>query len=103
MTQAYIVDALRSPTGRRNGSLASVHGADLGAHVIKAIVERNAIPADEYDDVILAASTPSAPSLATSPALLGWQRACPCACLAPPLIANAAPANKPSTLLPKPS
>ena len=52
MTQAYIVDALRSPTGRRNGSLASVHGADLGAHVIKAMVERNAIPADEYDDVI---------------------------------------------------
>lgn len=52
MTQAYIVDALRSPTGKRNGSLAQVHGADLGAHVIKAMVERNAIPADEYDDVI---------------------------------------------------
>lgn len=50
--QAYIVDALRSPTGKRKGSLAEVHGADLGAHVLKAIVERNAIPADEYDDVI---------------------------------------------------
>ena len=34
--QAYIVDALRSPTGKRKGSLATVHGADLGAHVIKA-------------------------------------------------------------------
>jgi acetyl-CoA C-acetyltransferase len=52
MAEAYIVDALRSPTGKRKGSLAAVHGADLGAHVIKAIVERNAIPADEYDDVI---------------------------------------------------
>ena len=52
MAEAYIVDALRSPTGKRKGSLATVHGADLGAHVIKAIVERNAIPADEYDDVI---------------------------------------------------
>ncbi len=52
MADAFIVDALRSPTGRRKGSLAHVHGADLGAHVIKAIVERNAIPSDEYDDVI---------------------------------------------------
>jgi len=50
--QAYIVDALRSPTGKRKGKLSHVHGADLGAHVIKALVERNAIPAAEYDDVI---------------------------------------------------
>ena len=52
MAQAYIVDAARSPTGKRKGPLGAVHGADLGAHAIKAIVERNAIPADEYDDVI---------------------------------------------------
>jgi len=52
MTEAFIVDALRSPTGRRNGSLAHVHGADLGAHVIRTIVDRNSIPAAEYDDVI---------------------------------------------------
>lgn len=52
MTEAYIVDALRSPTGKRNGALATVHGADLGAHVIRAIVGRNAIPAEDYDDVI---------------------------------------------------
>ena len=52
MAEAFIVDALRSPTGKRNGSLAEVHGADLGAHVIKGIVERNDIPAEEYDDVI---------------------------------------------------
>ncbi|KRW57446.1 acetyl-CoA C-acetyltransferase [Pseudomonas sp. TTU2014-080ASC] len=52
MTQAYIVDALRTPTGKRKGSLAHVHAIDLGAHVLKALVERNSIPADEYDDVI---------------------------------------------------
>ncbi|WP_367065211.1 acetyl-CoA C-acetyltransferase [Oryzisolibacter sp. LB2S] len=52
LPQAYIVDALRSPTGKRKGSLAHVHGADLGAHVIRALVERNDIPAAEYDDVI---------------------------------------------------
>lgn len=52
MAEAYIVDALRSPTGRRKGGLSHVHGADLGAHVLKSIVERNGIPDDEYDDVI---------------------------------------------------
>ena len=50
--QAYIVDALRTPTGKRRGTLANIHGADLGAHALKAIVERNAIPAEDYDDVI---------------------------------------------------
>ena len=52
MAEAFIVDALRSPTGKRKGSLAAVHGADLGAHAIQALVERNGIPAAEYDDVI---------------------------------------------------
>ena len=52
MAQAYIVDAVRTPTGKRKGSLAHVHAIDLGAHALKALVERNAIPADEYDDVI---------------------------------------------------
>ena len=50
--EAYIVDAVRTPTGRRRGSLARVHGADLGAVVLKAIVERNGIPEVDYDDVI---------------------------------------------------
>jgi acetyl-CoA C-acetyltransferase len=52
MAEAYIVDATRSPTGRRKGGLADVHGADLGAHVIKALVDRNGIPDNEYDDVM---------------------------------------------------
>jgi acetyl-CoA C-acetyltransferase len=52
MNQAYIIDAARSPTGRRKGGLSQIHGADLGAHVIKAIVDRNAIPDEDYEDVI---------------------------------------------------
>jgi len=55
MTQragAYIIDAIRTPTGRRRGSLAQVHGADLGASVLKALVTRQDIPEDDYDDVI---------------------------------------------------
>src|SRR5882757_10534813 len=54
MAEAYIVDAIRSPTGKRAGTLSQVHPADLGAHVLRALVDRNSgkIPANEYDDVI---------------------------------------------------
>lgn len=52
MAEAYIVDALRSPTGKRKGGLSHVHAIDLGAHVLKALVERNVIPGEDYDDVI---------------------------------------------------
>ncbi|MFZ6049863.1 acetyl-CoA C-acetyltransferase [Pseudomonas sp. CR3202] len=52
MPEAYIVDALRTPTGRRKGGLSQIHAADLGAHVLRELVARNGIPDDEYDDVI---------------------------------------------------
>ncbi len=52
MAEAFIVDALRTPTGKRRGTLSQIHGADLGAHAIKALVARNGIPAEDYDDVI---------------------------------------------------
>ena len=55
MAEAYIIDATRSPTGKRRGSLQDVHAADLGAHVIKALVDRNPIPDKDYDDVIFGA------------------------------------------------
>jgi acetyl-CoA C-acetyltransferase len=52
MAEAYIVDALRTPTGRRRGKLSHIHPADLGAHVLETLVSRNPIPAEDYDDVI---------------------------------------------------
>jgi acetyl-CoA C-acetyltransferase len=55
MQEAYIIDAARTATGKRKGSLASVHPMDLGAHVIRALVERNSIPAADYDDVVFGA------------------------------------------------
>ena len=33
---AYIIDAVRTPVGKRGGSLAEVHSADLGGHVLRA-------------------------------------------------------------------
>ena len=50
--QAYIVDAIRTPVGKRGGALAEVHPADLGAHVISAIVERTGIDPEVVDDVV---------------------------------------------------
>jgi acetyl-CoA C-acetyltransferase len=54
MAEAFIVDAVRSPVGRRKGALSNMHPADLGAHVIRALFERNpSVDPDEVDDVIL--------------------------------------------------
>ena len=52
MAEAFIVDALRTPTGRRKGGLSEMHPADLGGHALKTLVERNDVPADDYEDVI---------------------------------------------------
>ena len=41
MAEAYIIDALRTPTGRRKGGLSEIHPADLGGHVLKTLVDRN--------------------------------------------------------------
>jgi acetyl-CoA C-acetyltransferase len=52
MPEAYIIDAVRTPIGRKKGSLAGVHPADLGAHPIKALVERTGIDPGAVDDVV---------------------------------------------------
>ncbi|AEG49779.1 acetyl-CoA acetyltransferase [Sphingobium chlorophenolicum L-1] len=53
MPEAYIVEALRTPGGRRKGALAQVHPADLGAVVLDALVERAGIDPAAIDDVIV--------------------------------------------------
>lgn len=53
MAEAYIVDAVRTPVGKRGGGLAGVHPADLAAHVIKTVVGRHDIDPAAIDDVIL--------------------------------------------------
>ncbi len=53
MTEAFIVDAVRTPVGRRGGSLAQMHSADLGGHVLKALVDRTGIDPGAVDDVIM--------------------------------------------------
>jgi len=53
MPNAVIVDALRTPLGRRNGKLKDQHPVDLSARVLKAIVERNDLDPALVEDVIM--------------------------------------------------
>ncbi len=52
MAEAYIVDAVRTPVGRRGGGLSQVHPADLGAHSLKALVDRTDIDPAAVEDVV---------------------------------------------------
>jgi acetyl-CoA C-acetyltransferase len=53
VSEAFIVDAVRSPVGRRGGGLAGVHSADLAGHVIAALIARSGADPAAVDDVIL--------------------------------------------------
>jgi acetyl-CoA C-acetyltransferase len=52
MPEAYIIDAVRSPVGRRNGGLAQVHPADLGAHSIRALMDHVDVDPAAVEDVV---------------------------------------------------
>ncbi|MFF8957110.1 acetyl-CoA C-acetyltransferase [Streptomyces sp. NPDC014894] len=52
MGEAYIVEAVRTPVGRRRGGLAAAHPADLGAHVLTALVHRAGVDPAAVEDVV---------------------------------------------------
>ena len=56
-SQAYIVDAVRSPIGRRNGALSSTRGDELAAQVLNGLVERNGVDTGEIEDIQLGCVT----------------------------------------------
>src|ERR671937_642840 len=53
MVEAVIIDAVRTPVGRRNDGFAGLHAVDLGARAITALVERTGVDPARVDDVIL--------------------------------------------------
>jgi acetyl-CoA C-acetyltransferase len=53
MAEAFIIDAVRTPVGKRGGALAEMHSADLGAHTLGALMRRTGIDPGAVDDVIL--------------------------------------------------
>jgi acetyl-CoA C-acetyltransferase len=52
MPEAYIVEAVRTPVGKKGGGLSQVHPADLGAHILKSVVERSGIDPAAVEDVV---------------------------------------------------
>jgi acetyl-CoA C-acetyltransferase len=52
MPEAYFVDAVRTPVGRRGGGLSAMHPADLGAHSLNALMERTGIDPGAVEDVV---------------------------------------------------
>jgi acetyl-CoA acyltransferase len=52
MRDAVIVEAVRTPVGKRNGALSGVHPADLSAHVLNSLVQRTGVDPAVVDDVI---------------------------------------------------
>lgn len=52
MAEAYIIDAVRTPVGRKKGSLAQIHSADLGGEVLSALIKRTNIDPNLIDDVV---------------------------------------------------
>jgi acetyl-CoA acyltransferase len=57
MGDAYIIDAVRSPIGKKNGTLAKIRGDELAAQVLNALVERNDLDPGEIEDVQLGCVT----------------------------------------------
>jgi acetyl-CoA acyltransferase len=52
VSDAVIVEAVRTPVGRRNGALSGIHPADLSAHVLSALAERSGVDPALVDDVV---------------------------------------------------
>ncbi len=53
MAEAYIVGAVRSPVGKRNGGLSAVHPVDLAAHVLQELIARTGVDPSAVEDVIM--------------------------------------------------
>ena len=53
LAEAYLVDAVRTPVGKRGGGLSKMHPADLGAHALKSLVEQTGIDPSAVEDVYL--------------------------------------------------
>jgi acetyl-CoA C-acetyltransferase len=58
MGNAYIVGAVRTPGGRKNGKLSGWHPSDLGALVLDELVERTGVKGELIDDVIFGCAKP---------------------------------------------
>lgn len=101
MNVAYIVDAVRTAGGRRNGKLASWHPVDLGAEVINALLDRTGIDPNVIDDAVFGCVTQAGEQTLHLPEILYLLLNYRFMCLASLLTGSAVVHNKLCNLLPK--
>ena len=77
MTDVVIVEAVRTPVGRRNGGLSTIHSADLLGRSLKAVIERSGIDPAEVGQVVGGCVSQVGSRRSTSPAPPGSPPGCP--------------------------
>lgn len=102
MSQAYIVAAVRTAGGRRNGRLSGWHPADLSAQVLNELVSRVDVDPARIDDVIMGCVSQIGEQSNNIARNAIMSSMLPEACQAPASTANAVLHSKPCTLPPKP-
>lgn len=100
--EAYLVDAIRTPVGKRGGGLAKAHPADLGAHILRSLVDGTGVDPAAVDDVIFGCLDVIGPQAGNIARTSGSPRACRRASRAPPSTASAAPRSRRCTSPPRP-
>ncbi len=71
MAEAFIVEAVRTPVGRKNGGLATAHPVDVAAHILNSVVARSGVDPEAVEDVIFGATDTIGPA-AGDIARLSW-------------------------------
>lgn len=97
MPEAVIVEAVRTPVGRRRGVLSGLHPAELLGAVQQEVVARAGVAPDQVGQVIGGCVTQAGSSPTTSPAPRGCTAACRTPPPAPPSTAPVARPSRPST------
>ena len=95
MRTAVIVDAVRTPTGKRGGALSGIHAVDLAAIPLRALVERNGIDAGLVEDVIMGCVTQTGEQGVNIGRNAALAAGFPSPSSAPPSIGSAARASRP--------
>jgi acetyl-CoA C-acetyltransferase len=71
MPEAFIVEAVRTPVGRKNGGLATAHPVDVAAHVLRTVIDRSGVDPEAVEDVIFGSTDQIGPA-AGDIARLAW-------------------------------
>ena len=97
MAEAYVIDAVRTPVGKKNGSLAAVHPIDLGVHAFRGLFDRLDVDPAAVDDVIVGCVHAIGGQAGNIGPTRGWRRGTPNRCLVLPSTASAVRRNRPRT------